>query len=91
MDNPPAVLNGAVSPSKHFSALSKYTSRHFQLTTFVVLVSTVALFTGHLDGMSWAAVVSAVVGAFRIGDAADTWVREGSGAGKVGVAPGEEM
>jgi hypothetical protein len=40
--------------------------------------------------MSWAAVVSAVIGAFRAGDAADTWIREGGGRAGIGVAPGEE-
>jgi hypothetical protein len=58
---------------------TKYLSRHWQLTVFVVLVSVVALFMGKLDGMSFAAVVGTVIGSFRAGDAFDTYVREGRG------------
>lgn len=53
--------------------VSKFLSRHFHLTVFVLVVSSIALFNRFMSGAEWVAVSTCAITAFRIGDVFDTY------------------
>jgi hypothetical protein len=57
--------------------LQNYLSRHYHLTWFVLIVSSVALFKGLISGEVWATISGGALACFRLGDAVDTYLRSG--------------
>ncbi len=56
------------------ATLSKYLSRHYHLTVFVLLSGATALFTGRMSGGEYVALCGGALASFRIGDVFDTWL-----------------
>lgn len=69
--------------------LSKYLSRHYHLTVFVLGTGATALFTGHMSGGEYTALCGGALGAFRAGDVFDTWLHgKDNGNGRDTGKPG---
>ena len=53
---------------------SRYRSRKFQLTLGSLLVSTLALFTGFIDGDQFVDIISMILGIYGVGNVAGYYV-----------------
>lgn len=58
------------------SVIAKYLSRNYHLVLLVICVSAVAMFKHLMSGGEWVAVSTAVVTAFRAGDAMVEWLHK---------------
>lgn len=56
--------------------VASYLSRNFHLVLIVLGISTWALFTGRLTGVSWATLAGTLVTTFRAGDAVVNWIHK---------------
>lgn len=57
------------------SAKRRFTSRKFALAVFFALVSTVAVFTGFLNGTQYISAVTLILGLYGTGDLLDKKVK----------------